>query len=70
MNSSVKTAALMSIRNTPCCWPHLDAQRSNFVNDLALTETSIERQIALVDLFRALGGGWTGKTELYRDSEF
>ena len=37
---------------------YLDAQRSDFLNELALIETSTERQIALVDLFRALGGGW------------
>ncbi len=37
---------------------YLDAQRSSFVNELSLIETSTERQIALVDLFRALGGGW------------
>jgi multidrug efflux system outer membrane protein len=37
---------------------YLDAQRSSFINDLALIETSTERQIALVDLFRSLGGGW------------
>ncbi len=43
---------------------YLDAQRNSFINDLALIETSTERQIALVDLFRALGGGWTGKAEL------
>ncbi|MDH4556200.1 efflux transporter outer membrane subunit [Pseudomonas sp. BN417] len=40
---------------------YLDAQRSSFINELALIETSTERQIALVDLFRALGGGWDGK---------
>ncbi|MCY1308868.1 Outer membrane protein OprJ [compost metagenome] len=37
---------------------YLDAQRSSFVNDLALIETSTERQIALVNLFRSVGGGW------------
>ncbi|MDH4608109.1 efflux transporter outer membrane subunit [Pseudomonas sp. BN102] len=40
---------------------YLDAQRSSFINELALIETSTERQIALVDLFRALGGGWDGE---------
>jgi multidrug efflux system outer membrane protein len=39
---------------------YLDAQRSNFVNESAYIETSTQRQIALVDLFRALGGGWNG----------
>lgn len=38
---------------------YLDAQRSNFVNESAYIETSTQRQIALVDLFRALGGGWS-----------
>ncbi|WP_448683843.1 efflux transporter outer membrane subunit [Pseudomonas nicosulfuronedens] len=37
---------------------YLDAQRSNFVNESAYIETSTQRQVALVDLFRALGGGW------------
>lgn len=39
---------------------YLDAQRSSFVNESAYIETSTQRQIALVDLFRALGGGWSG----------
>lgn len=39
---------------------YLDAQRSSFVNDSTLIETSTQRQLALVDLFRALGGGWSG----------
>ncbi len=39
---------------------YLDAQRSHFVNESAYIETSTQRQIALVDLFRALGGGWSG----------
>lgn len=38
---------------------YLDAQRSSFVNESAYIETSTQRQIALVDLFRALGGGWS-----------
>ncbi|MCU9951521.1 efflux transporter outer membrane subunit [Pseudomonas sp. PDM13] len=38
---------------------YLDAQRSSFVNDSTLIETSTQRQLALVDLFRALGGGWS-----------
>lgn len=39
---------------------YLDAQRSAFLNDSTLIETSTQRQLALVDLFRALGGGWSG----------
>lgn len=37
---------------------YLDAQRSDYQNQAALIETSTQRQVALVDLFRALGGGW------------
>ncbi|WP_253450390.1 efflux transporter outer membrane subunit [Pseudomonas nitroreducens] len=45
---------------------YLDAQRSNFVNESAYIETSTQRQIALVDLFRALGGGWSGDVTAQR----
>ena len=41
---------------------YLDAQRSEFVNQAALIEVGIERQIALTNLFRALGGGWLGES--------
>lgn len=37
---------------------YLDAQRSSFANQVTLIQISTERQIALVDLFRSLGGGW------------
>ncbi|MCU7646471.1 efflux transporter outer membrane subunit [Pseudomonas piscis] len=37
---------------------YLDAQRNNFANETAFIEVSTQRQIALVDLFRSLGGGW------------
>ncbi len=37
---------------------YLDAQRSSFLNEIAFIDGSTQRQIALVDLFRALGGGW------------
>ncbi|PMZ98990.1 MULTISPECIES: efflux transporter outer membrane subunit [unclassified Pseudomonas] len=37
---------------------YLDAQRSGYVNEAAFIEASTQRQLALVDLFRALGGGW------------
>lgn len=40
---------------------YLDAQRSGYVNEAAFIEASTQRQLALVDLFRALGGGWSGK---------
>ncbi|WP_194791635.1 efflux transporter outer membrane subunit [Pseudomonas sp. UFMG81] len=38
---------------------YLDAQRSHYVNEAASIEASTQRQLALVDLFRALGGGWS-----------
>ncbi|MBM9485423.1 efflux transporter outer membrane subunit [Pseudomonas sp. ICBG1301] len=38
---------------------YLDAQRTNFVNETTFIEVSTQRQIALVDLFRSLGGGWS-----------
>ncbi|WP_438301874.1 efflux transporter outer membrane subunit [Pseudomonas sp. NMS19W] len=38
---------------------YLDAQRTSFVNETASIEVSTQRQIALVDLFRSLGGGWS-----------
>lgn len=38
---------------------YLDAQRSSFANQVTLIQISTERQIALVDLFRSLGGGWS-----------
>jgi len=37
---------------------YLDAQRNSYVNEAAFIEASTQRQLALVDLFRALGGGW------------
>lgn len=40
---------------------YLDAQRNNFVNEAAYIQASTQRQLALVDLFRALGGGWPMK---------
>ncbi|QXI31052.1 efflux transporter outer membrane subunit [Pseudomonas vanderleydeniana] len=40
---------------------YLDAQRSRYVNEAAFIQASTQRQLALVDLFRALGGGWPAK---------
>ncbi|MDU9390229.1 efflux transporter outer membrane subunit [Pseudomonas sp. zfem002] len=40
---------------------YLDAQRSSYVNEAAFIDASTQRQLALVDLFRALGGGWPDK---------
>lgn len=39
---------------------YLDAQRSSFTDQTSLIQISTERQLALADLFRTLGGGWTG----------
>lgn len=41
---------------------YLDAQRNSFLNEIAVIETVTQRQIALVNLFRSLGGGWTEST--------
>ncbi|MGE8358955.1 efflux transporter outer membrane subunit [Pseudomonas sp.] len=38
---------------------YLDAQRSNFNDQATLIQISTDRQVALADLFRALGGGWS-----------
>ncbi|HCG1306214.1 efflux transporter outer membrane subunit [Stutzerimonas kunmingensis] len=38
---------------------YLDAQRSSFINEAAYIEISTQRQIALVDLYRALGSWGT-----------
>ncbi len=38
---------------------YLDAQRASFGNEIAVIETATQRQIALVSLYRSLGGGWT-----------
>ena len=38
---------------------YLDAQRSSFTDQTTLIQISTERQLALADLFRTLGGGWT-----------
>ncbi|AKA24489.1 efflux transporter outer membrane subunit [Pseudomonas chlororaphis] len=42
---------------------YLDAQRTSFVNETQLIEVSTQRQIALVDLFRSLGGGWSAQVQ-------
>ncbi|MEB3735113.1 efflux transporter outer membrane subunit [Halopseudomonas pachastrellae] len=39
---------------------YLDAQRSSFINEVAYIEVSTQRQIALVDLYRALGS-WSAQ---------
>lgn len=38
---------------------YLDAQRSSFNDQTGLIQISTDRQLALADLFRALGGGWS-----------
>lgn len=45
---------------------YLDAERTSFGNELALIETRTQRQLALVDLFRALGGSWSEETPVVR----
>ncbi|XXE14474.1 efflux transporter outer membrane subunit [Pseudomonas sp. Z1-14] len=40
----------------------LDVQRNTFNNQSTLIQISTERQIALVNLFRSLGGGWQRNT--------
>lgn len=45
---------------------YLDAERTSFGNELALIETRTQRQLALVDLFRALGGNWSEETPVVR----
>ncbi|MFP9230944.1 multidrug transporter [Pectobacterium cacticida] len=47
---------------------YLDAQRVDFVNQLALIQVRTQRQIALATLFKALGGGWSYQTDTVRDS--
>ncbi|OLF54300.1 efflux transporter outer membrane subunit [Pseudomonas chlororaphis] len=45
---------------------YLDAQRTRFVNETLFIEASTQRQIALVDLFRSLGGGWPSQAQASR----
>lgn len=44
---------------------YLDAQRTDFTQQMALIEVSAQRQMALAALFKALGGGWQGHSGLY-----
>lgn len=37
---------------------YLDAQRTDYAQQMALIEVSAQRQTALATLFKALGGGW------------
>lgn len=46
----------------------LDAQRSLFAARQALSQTRLARQLNQVDLFRALGGGWSPETQAQRDA--
>lgn len=43
---------------------YLDAQREDFSQQMALVQIETQRQIALADLFRALGGGWSGSNAI------
>lgn len=38
---------------------YLDAQRRDFTNQMMLIDIAAQRQAALTDLFKALGGGWS-----------
>lgn len=38
---------------------YLDAQRRDFANQMMLIDITTQRQAALTDLFKALGGGWS-----------
>ena len=40
---------------------YLEAQRSAFSHQLSAIEVGTQRQLALVQLFKALGGGWSGQ---------
>ena len=40
---------------------YLDAQRTDFAQQMALIEVSTQRQMALAMLFKALGGGWQAR---------
>ncbi|ENA9836475.1 efflux transporter outer membrane subunit [Escherichia coli] len=42
---------------------YLDAQRRSFVSEISAINVNTQRQIALVSLFRALGGEWALKSE-------
>ena len=64
-NTSTETLSLAKARYEGGIDSHLrylDAQRTSFVNETTFIEVSTQRQIALVDLFRSLGGGWSTPT--------
>jgi multidrug efflux system outer membrane protein len=59
--SSAATLRLSDLRyrtGTDDYLHYLDAQRSDLANQMALIDVRTQRQVALVGLFRALGGGW------------
>lgn len=63
VRSSDKALALSEARYHGGLDDHLrflEAQRNEFVSQMALIEVQTQRQIALSSLFRALGGGWWG----------
>lgn len=63
VRSSDKALALSEARYHGGLDDHLrflEAQRNDFVSQMALIEVQTQRQIALSSLFRALGGGWWG----------
>lgn len=45
----------------------LDAQRNDYANQMALMQVRTQRQLALADLFRALGGSWRSQGAMQGD---
>ena len=68
VQTSANTLKLSELRYRAGVDSHLrflDAQRTDFTQQMALIEVSAQRQMALVALFKALGGGWQGHSGLY-----
>ena len=49
---------------------YLDAQRNVYTNEISAIETGTQRQVALVTLFRSLGGGWKAESDSYGQNRF
>ncbi|MEX8192424.1 efflux transporter outer membrane subunit [Comamonas guangdongensis] len=56
--STLKLAELRYRAGVDSHLRYLDAQRTDFAQQMALIEISAQRQMALATLFKALGGGW------------
>lgn len=50
--------------------PLLDMQRGVLVNKIALSEHELQRLLSDVQLYKALGGGWSSKSKTLSDSNF